>query len=91
MSEKKIDVPVWSECVEKQEYLDSSKITIAQSLSCGGELNPLEGLVFDYDDADIERSKEFRASLKLLVEWCLNNPDQVLSNHESIINRGVDR
>jgi hypothetical protein len=79
-----IDIPTWFDCNEKLENINRSNRTIEQALLNGSELTPLEVLVHNYDDADANRSEAFMAELKTLVEWCINRPRQVVSNHEEL-------
>lgn len=81
---KKLDMPTWRECDERLEALSRTDRTVAQSAMNGVELTPLEAVIHAYDDADPRRSKQFIAAIKKLAEWCVNNPDHVLSQHEAL-------
>lgn len=81
---KSIDVPEWSECDKRLGQLNSSDRTIAQSVISGDGLTPLESVIHAYDDSCPKRSEVFISDIKNLVEWCLNNPGQVLAKHEQL-------
>lgn len=79
-----IEIPTWHDCDEKLECISRSDRTVEQALNQGDKLTPLEVLVHNYDDADANRSEAFMDELRALVEWCMNNPEQVISSHEEL-------
>lgn len=81
---KKVQIPTWHECSERADNLERTDRTVAAAAIHGSELTPLENMVYAYDDADPDNSRQYLKDLKELVEWCLNNPDHVLSKHEQL-------
>ena len=79
---RKIEIPSWHECNELVDNFERTDRTIYSAVMHGAELTPLEKMVYDYDDADPDRSRQYIQDLKALVEWCINNPVQVLAQHE---------
>jgi hypothetical protein len=79
---KQIQIPAWLDCSERVDNFERTDRTVYSAFVHGSELTPLETMVYEYDDADPNRSRQYIKHLKALVEWCINNPDQVLTQHE---------
>jgi len=81
---KQIQIPTWQECSERADQLERTDRTVAAAAVHGSELTQLENMVYAYDDDDPDRSRQYLQDLKELVEWCVNNPDHALSQHEQL-------
>ena len=81
-SMRRVSLPSWGDTDEKAENIERHGRTLAEAVLSGSELTPLEDIINNNEPADSEESAKFRHELKKLVEWCLNNPEQVLANHE---------
>ncbi len=74
---KLIDLPDWLDCNEMIEGT-------GEAYRNNPYLDPLQSIIYHYDDVDTERSVEFKSKIKTLVEWCINCPNEVIAGHEEL-------
>jgi hypothetical protein len=79
-----IQTPPWEDCEEKLGMLEDSNLTVERSLRLGGELSPLEKIIHSWEPANSASAQQFREDVTRLVEWCINEPAQVIARHESL-------
>ena len=71
---KTVDLPSFKECSDAyNDELAPSEFILKP--------DPLTSLIYENDTVVKESSEKLKDDLKALVEWCINNPEEVISKY----------